>query len=568
MKHIYLILLLALILTSCSGPRGDSAGIINGTRISYPEFIRVLQGNTIDFRSVSQRPPDDGEKTKIFNQTWSNIAKRVILNDYYQKYKITSSESEVLDTLSTNIPDYIANSQVFNSNKGFDSELYLQSLRYDSPVDMSSIRKRYFEDYIPIQKLKPHIIEDELLSKKMRSHLADAISAVVDFDLVIFDPQTLDPIVSEAELKAYYQRNIKDYAMDPIYSLSYLSIPIKMQEADLEYTRMVADSIYQEVSYGKSFDQVLEERRPHLPGLKISDSDFVRVENVDPALLMMLEALPDNAQSKLIKQDNGFFIHRKLQRTKSMIRYLSLHIPPVISPATINIQYENALGAMNLAKSMGMQTAATELSCRYHETGAVKPGEKWHQDSLLMNTIESKLATHKKGEYLDPVYSPSTGSWIVAMLTENQVQRAYPFAEVKEQIAQELKSTRQKDMAKQVALDWLKVHPDLKLDKNPTQYKVLQYSQAGIDSRYLEYDLQRVYLNSMLRYLEKKSMEVENLGDLSVILIPRKVHTTNPRNVDSQSIRNHFAHTLQPDWFDDWMNKKLNQANIEIFVSP
>lgn len=568
MKHLFLLLISALILASCSGPRGNSAGIINGTRISYPEYIRALQGNTIDFRSVTNRAPDDAEKRQIFNETWRNLSMRVILNDYYKKYDINVSEAEVLDSLSNNIPHFIRSSEVFFTDGKFDSELYLQSLRYDRPVNLSTLRNRYFNDHIPIQKLKPHIIDNELLSKKTRQNIASIMASTVDFDLLVFDPKQMNVVISEQELRGYYQQNLDKYAMEPIYSLSYLSLPITLQEIDLNYSYSVADSIYEEISLGKSFESIREERREYLPGLRIVDSDFVRVEHVDKAILDIIEPLPEGAQSKLIRQDNGYFIYRKHQRTKSMIRYSTLQIPPVISPSTINAQHDNAMAAYRLAQSLGIQETAIELGIRSYVTGKVSPGEKWHQDTLVISTIESRLMERKKGDLLEPIYSSATGSWIIALLIENQVNRAQPYQEVKDAIQAEIRVSRQKQLSEQKAREWLMLNPDLTVNEDVGNYELVRYSQSGIDARYKTHDLNRVFLNAMLRHQRSEKPQVEQLEELTLILIPRKVQPQKGARVDSQKVRSLFVQTLSPNWFELWMEEKLNQANIQIFVSP
>lgn len=568
MKRYYILILSLLLLTSCAGPRGNSAGIINGTRISYPEYISSLQANTIDYRNETNRPSDDNMKRQIFNQTWRNLAMRVILNDYYKKYDITATEQEVLDTLSQHVPAFISKSDVFFGNGKFDHELYLQSLKYDSPVNLSNIRQRYLEDYVPMQKLKPRIIDDDLLDKKARQTIADVISSTVDFDLLVFDPSQIDALVSEQELKSYYQQNIERYALEPIYSLTYLSIPIQLQEQDEHYTYAVADSIYEEISHGKNFEMVYEERRDHLSGLRVVDSDFVKVENVDSSILSILEPLAENSQSKLIRQDNGYFIYQKLQRTKSMIRYRTLQIPPIISPSTVNAQHANAMGALSLARSMGMKEAAIELGCRNFETGQVSLGEKWHQDALVISTIESRLMEHKKGDHFEPIYSPATGSWIVALLTENQVNRARPFTDVKQSIQAELQSSRQVQLALQKAKEWLFQNPDLVTSSSSADYQLVRFNQSGIDAKYKEHSLAIPFLNSMLSMQNKEKAQVESLGNTSIILIPRKIHSSNGKQVEQQTIRSYFVQTLSPNWFETWMEDKLNQAKIQIYVTP
>jgi hypothetical protein len=568
MKRIFLLLFSALILASCSGPRGNSAGIINGTRISYPEYIRALQGNSIDFRSVTNRPPDDAEKRQIFNETWRNLSMRVILADYYKKYDISVSEAEVLDSLSTNIPHFVRSSPVFFTDGKFDPEIYQQSLRYDSPVNLSTLRNRYYNDHIPIQKLKPHIIDDELLGKKTRQSIAAILSSVVDFDLLVFDPGQMNAVVSEQELRNHYQQHLEQYAMEPLYNLRYLSLPITLQEIDLNYTYSVADSIYEEISLGKSFESILEERREYLPGLRVVDSDFVRVETVDKDVLDIVEALPEGAQSKLIRQDNGYFIYQKQQRTKSMIRYRTLQIPPVISPSTINAQHDKAMSAFRLAQSLGIADTAVELGIRRYETGIVSPGEKWHQDALVISTIESRLIQSKKGELLEPIYSSATGSWIIALIIENQVNRAQPFPEVKDAIQAEIRASRQKQLSAQKAREWLVLNPDLIVKDSGEDYELIRYQQSGIDAKYKTHDLNKAFLNAMLRHRQNQKPQAEQLEDITIILIPRKVEPQKDVQVDNQQVRSIFVQTLSPNWFELWMENKLDKANIQIFVSP
>lgn len=568
MKRIYLLICTALLLISCSGPQGSSAGIINGNRISYPEYIRSLQGHTIEFRTTSNQPPDTEQKKQIFLETWRDISMHVILKDYFSKYNISTNEMEVLDTLSLNIPPLFRQAEVFQTNGNFDSDLYLQSLRYDSPINMAATRRHYYEYYIPIQKLKPRIIDDELLNKKTTRSLSEIISSTVDFDLLVFDPQNMNAVVSEQELKNYYQQNIDKYAMRPVYSLSYISIPIGLQEHDLQYTAAVADSIYSEISHGKSFEIAHAERQAYLPGLKIQDSGFVKVENVAADVLTIVEALPENVQSKLIQQDNGYFIYQKMQRTKSMIRYRALQIPPVISPSTISAQHGNALGALNLARNLGIAEAASELGLRHFNTENLSPSDKWHQDALVVSTVESKLLSHKKGDFLEPIYSPATGSWIIALLEENQVNRAYPYQDIKADIETELKVMRQAQLAKQKAQEWLIQNPELTVRTNSQDYTLVSYAQSSVDANYKGHELVTPFLNSHMALQYKQRLQVEQLGEISVILIPRRTYKQEGSKADPQTVRRLFLKTLSPDWFETWMENKLNTAKVQIFVSP
>lgn len=568
MKKSILYLLFALLLASCSGPRGDSAGIINGKKISNPEFIRAYQTRTIEFRNIYKHAPNAEEKQQIFENTWRDIAEHIILTEYFRKYQIHSTEKEVLDSLSINIPLVFRESNLFKTNGIFDKDAYLNSIQNDSPVNMAEYRKQYLDYYIPIQKLKPYIIDNEMMDRRTRKELSEAINSKADFELLVFDPAFLKLNISESELRAYYQKNMERYALPAEYELEYIAIPIQMQESDSQYSRAVADSIYQELSYGRNLDALYQEKRGHIAGLKLGEAEFVPVESLSEELLSLLDLLPDNKISRLIPHENGYIIYQKMQRTKSMIRFRSLQIPPVISPATVEAQYDTAVGALELAKNLGMRKAALEMECRLVESGTLNLGDNWYPDEVIRLSVESKLPAAKKGDYLGPLYSPASGSWVIIYLTENKVNRAQPFSQVKAEIEAQLFSERKQELARQKAQNWLINNPELRTLQNQTDYLLSLYQNQGIDAMYNGKKLDSLFLNAMFAKKEGKGVIVQSMGESSVILIPRKIHPASKNKVSTLELREYYLRSLPSNWFEQWLNRKLRSAKIEIYSKP
>ncbi|MDD3535694.1 MAG: peptidylprolyl isomerase [Candidatus Cloacimonetes bacterium] len=568
MKKSILYLLFIVLLASCGGPRGDSAGIINGKKIANSEFIRAYQTRTIDYRSIYKHAPDAEEKLQIFENTWLDIAQHVILMDYFKKYQIHSNEKEVLDSLSANIPLVFRESNLFKVNGVFDMDMYLSSVHNDSPFNMADTRKQYLDYYIPIQKLKPYIIDNELLDSKKRKELAEAINSKADFELVVFDPTQLKLSISESELRNYYQKNMERYALPAVYELEYIKLPIQMQEYDLQYSRAVADSIYQELSYGRNLDALYQEKRTHLAGLTLSEAEFVPENMISEELLGILDLLPDNKTSRLIPYENGYIIYQKMQRTKSMIRYRHLQIPPLISPATVEGHYEAALGAMELAKSLGMRKAAQELDSPLEKTATLSLGDNWYPDELIRKSVESKLPGTKKGDYLSPIYSPATCSWVIVYLTDNKVNKAQAFSQVKQEIEEQLFSERKQELARQKAQNWLLRNPDYKTDKDSPEYELMQYQNIGSEALYKGEKLDRIYLNAMLAKKAGKSLFIQSLGEASVILIPKKIYPPAKNKIAITELREYFLRSQPVNWFELWLNGKVREAKIEIYTKP
>lgn len=568
MKRILFLITLCIFLASCSGPRGESAGIINGERIRYPDFVASYQGHTSNFQARTGRSPNTDEKHSLFTATWEDITKHIILKEQFQRRNIRVAPQEVIDSLLVTIPPYLKNNAALMTNGKFSQDLYYQSVRYDSPVNMNPVRRNYYEYYIPIQKLKKKLIDEELSKSKSAKKLAEIVVSKADFDLLVFDPAQMNPIISDTEVEAYYQKHLERFALEPIYGVKYISIPVNPTEADREYTIAVTDSIYAELGQGKSFETIVFERQEQLAGLGIVNPGFVRVENVEADLLSTLDYLPDNGYGKPTAVGRGFIINQKLQRTKSMISYRTLQIPPILVPATINAQYNQAESALNLARKIGIEAAASELSLPVKSHSDISLSDIWHRDLSIIEQVHSQLMTHKKGDYLKPLYSTLTGSWLVLLFSENQVNRVRPLSEVKHIILPELTDSRRLVMAEQKAHEWLSQNPSLKTTGAGVQYLLKQYNKGGIYSEYAGQSLDLPYLQAIQRHLEKEKPQPSSLGDYQIILIPRNYYADKKAKADPNVLKSLYIRQLDPDWFDLWLKERLAEAKTQIFVNP
>lgn len=568
MKRILFLIAISIIISSCSGPRGDSAGIINGERILYPDFVRSYQGHTANFQARAGRAPNSDEKTALFNSTWEDITKHIILKEQFQRHNIRVTPQEAIDSLLVTIPVYLKGNAALMIDGKFNQDLYYQSVRYDSPVNMSPVRRNYYEYYVPIQKLKQKLIDEELSKSKAARRLSEIVVSKADFDLLIFDPARMNPVVSDTEIQAFYQKNLERFALEPIYGVSYISLPVNPAEADREFTVAITDSIYAELGQGKSFETVISERQERLPDLRIVNPGFVRVENVDSDLLSALDYLPDDGYSKPTAVGRGYTIYQKLQRTKSMINYRALQIPPILVSATINAQYNQAEGTLNLAREIGIQDAAHELDLPVVSRSNISVSDLWHKDLAIIQQVNSQLMTHKKGDFLKPLYSTLTGSWIVLQLTENQVNRVSPLSDVKYIILPELIDSRRLLLAEQKAHEWLSQNPSLKTNKDSEQYLLKQYDKGGIHSEYAGQSLDLAYLKALQRYLNKEKPRPISLGDYQIIIIPRNYYPAKRAKADPQVLKDLYIRQLKPDWFDFWMQERLAKANVQIYVKP
>lgn len=566
MKRIFILIAIVAFLYGCSGPQGNLAGTINGQKITRSAFVQAYQGHVANFQSRNGRAPNAEEKNRIFDETWKNLTRHIVLKQAYKSHNIQVTMPEVIDYMIQNPADIWKKQEVFQRNGVFEKEIYIQSVRYDSPVHMSRIRREYYEHLVPTEKLKQKLIDNQLNQGRKRTQLEDIIVSTADFDLVYFDPEDMQPAFSDSELNAYYERHLDDFIMEPIFGLEYFSLPVKAQNEDIHYTMAVADSIQYELVRGKSFENTVTERQGYIPGLSLYEPGFARIESLDSELYWLLESLPDGGISQKVEVGQSFAIYQRLQRTKNMINYRALLIPPILSPASINQSYKQAVGMMQLAKKISMQEAAEELELNLVKLDRLSIGDSWHHDKLVMETVENMLLKHHKGSYLDPIYSTVTGEWLIVHLTENQVNRVRPFEMVKEDIRKSISKERKRELAEQKARQWLAESSNL---KNIKHFENTQsYTEGNIRSTFKGKSLDLAYVKAMQLYLNKEKPQPYDLDGIQVVILPNKYHPNKKIRADKELIRDIYTRSLEPDWFEvilaDWVAK----AKVEIQITP
>lgn len=566
MKRILFVLISALIVFGCAAPGSNNAGVINGTKIAYPDFIRAYQGHTANFQLKTQQVPNNKDKIAIFDETWQNITRHVILKQYFKSYGIRTTNQEVLDTLAANPPEFLRNHEAFVVDGKFNGDLYLQSLRYDNPLNLSLVRREYLEYYVPIQKLKEKMIEKELANNKDALLIAEIITGKADFDLIAFDANEMVPYISDAELESYYNRNLEDFAMQPIFSVQYLNLVMEPLDEDRSFVKAVADSIFYELNRGKNMERVHRERQEQLPGLTLLDAGFVRVDSMDEELLSILEPMVDNAFSRPQSSGRGFIIYQKLQRTKSMMNYRALQIPPILSPYSRDHYFKQATSAMELAKKIGIDQAADELDLQLIEQENIEIGDLWHPDRLIVDQVHPLLMQYHKGKIFDPMYSPISGSWIIIRLSENQVNRVYPFEKVKERIIPIIMDSRKHELARQKANEWVDKQRDGRLYADGKE--ITSYTSVGLGALWQGQSLDMPYVHAMQRYLGKKKPHPQQFGEYQIVIVPKKFYADKRAKADRDLLKDIYTQTLEPEWFDKLLESEMRKAKVEIYTSP
>lgn len=562
---LFAFLALAVLITACSINTANSAGVVNGTPIPYSEFMDSYRSHYENFYTENGRPPDTEERKALEQTTWLNITKFIILKDYYDKYNIKVSHQEVIDTLMANPPDYVRNSPWFKVNNTFDIRAYQQSLNYDSPYNLRPVRKHYYDNVIPIMKLKEKLIDHEFLTRSERRSINQILGARADIDWLIFDSNSQNIRISDLDIEAYYNANLQSYLREPFYTLRYAKIEAIPSDTDIAYTEAVRDSIMSLLREGQSFEVITRGDAASRAGITISDMGFLFIPDLDREIKAAVLELAPGAFSVPIQTSESIDVYRMEQLTRSMVKLTKLSMPIKAREASITASRRLAQNLKELSTLVGFERACDEMDLPICDVSRVSPESIWLEDEEALSSINTQLESVNRPGILEPVYSRKFSSWIVVDLMQKQAREPKPLAEVRDQINQILIHTQKLDLTKQQARIWLdQSAPAYQLNPGDTRYQLTPMRGQSINDPVSGLDLHLLYYKALRAQQRKESPAFYILDDLIVIPIVRRVEYPRSYNADPVIMRRLYVESLSEDWFNNWINQKVAAARVRI----
>lgn len=558
------ILALMLLLAACSTITGDSVGVVNGKRIPYDEYIASYRSHYENFYTQNGRPPDLEEKRLLEQQTWLNITKYVILQDYYRRYRISVTHEEVLDSLSTNPPEYIRNSPWFQVNGSFDQSSYLQSLNFDSPRNLRPVRKHYFDNVIPILKLKEALIDNEFLTRTERENVSRILKGKASIDWLVFDSNAQNIRIADNEIESYYNANLQNYLNEPYYSFSYTMLPALVSEADLNYTLALQDTVVQHLSEGSSLESIISSSMGSREGLSVYDTGYLFIPDLPTELKNQINDLQPGQCSAPLRTPASIDLYRMEHMTRSMVKFTKLSIPIKARETSITQARRNAENLRQLSASIGFSNACDEMDLVPKRLERMLPGDPWLENPELEQQFLRSMTSAVAGSYLEPLFSTTQSAWIVVHLEEKQNNDPKALSTVRDEINSILVNSRKQELTVQQARIWLDQNQPLyNLPEQDPNMQVFSISDQNYGDSLNNLDVSNIYYKAVMAFQKRQTPQYYQLGDLILVPLVRSFTVEQASRSSYQDIRKAFVQSLEPNWFDLWMNEKVRIARVK-----
>jgi len=216
---------------------------VDGKVITYPEFqSKVSELEEIYKMNSGKTSLDAQTSEQIKEQTWQNLVRNLTMKDIYEELGIAVSASELFDMVQGKNPHAIIQSIFRDPNTGtLNRGALIQFLKYQQSnstgkersywlfIENQIIEERSFSKYNNLLAKGIYVTTDEAKSDlKGRNHMTNIQYVAKPFSSVSDSSVN----VSEAELKAYYEKNKDNFKQENNRNIEYVSFPVVASKMD------------------------------------------------------------------------------------------------------------------------------------------------------------------------------------------------------------------------------------------------------------------------------------------------------------------------------------------------
>ncbi len=440
------------------GPTDDTVGVINGMKISYKQFDDILRNAYL--RAKAENPVDP-ELGPLVRQTWDQLVTEVLITQQMEAHNITVSDREVDFVNRTQPVAEVQNIPDFQTDGKFDPAKYARFL--DDPGTYSNPQVKQFvlsaesavRRALRFQKLQ------ELVANAVKITSAEVREAYVGqhekvrvayagVETSAF-PDSL-ALVSEDEVRAYYDAHRDEYHQDAAVQASFVSFSKTPSARDSAETEAEIRRLLDQIRAGDDFGELARNNSDD-PGSAQKDGDlgfFGRGQ--------MVKAFEDTAFSLAPGEVSEPFRTRfgwhivKVEDRKGAADSLRVHARHILLQTHAR---RNTLDSLRLqanvflehAQEFGFDSAVTGLGGVPQNTGFITAGGFFPLLSNRTSGLVNSFLAASPGE-ISPRYETDQGIYIF-VLRAKRAAGPQPLDEVRDQIFTKLKGQKKVGLAVQ-----------------------------------------------------------------------------------------------------------------------
>jgi peptidyl-prolyl cis-trans isomerase D len=241
------------------GPSTQNLGSVNGSRITYQEWLQTYQATTEQQRQQNPGQALTREDQKqLEDNAFEQLVEARLLQDEYRRRGIVVTDAEIRDAARRYPPPEVTSARDFQTDGKFDLQKWERFLASGTQPDFLLALEQRYRGELPRLKLLEAVTSDiyvpdgKLWTIYQDQHDSVAVKAlVIDPDRAVADASVR---ITPQDLDAWYAAHKEDLKRPAIAYVSYVGIPKLPQAVDsaaaMSRARALRDSIVQGADFG------------------------------------------------------------------------------------------------------------------------------------------------------------------------------------------------------------------------------------------------------------------------------------------------------------------------------
>lgn len=494
-------------------------GVINGKKIKYEEYYKMLQNSYSNYIENSEDKEIDEQTYRQLNdQTWDQLVQSIILDNAIKKFDIKVSSREVANKMLNEPPDIVLQHEGFQTDGKFDMNKYAEALRNPN-IDWSWLENYYYK-MLQYEKLMNIIKSVAIVTdyEVKKDYIEKNTKAKAD--IIVFPLDMIDSVqVTEEEIKEYYHNNIEDFKVGPQRKLKYVKIPLEPGPADVKEAKDRIERIYQMVLDGEDFAELAKEYSECPSASKGGDLDFFGKGRMDPAFEEKAFSLRKGEMSEPIKTRFGWHIIKvtdtRITNGEKEVRASHILIKEQPGAETKQNLEKIAFDFYEQCKNDSFEVVARNFNYEVQEAKEFKKDERYIPGIGKVKTLIDFAYSNKLGAVAKPYLSIS-GDYFVAMISYKIGKHYQDLATVTDKIATDIEQSKKMDLlfikADSIAAQ---INPD-------NFYNIAENNKLEIVNT--ELIAQKAYIKDIGREegLNKAILDLKKIGKISPLISGKK----------------------------------------------
>jgi hypothetical protein len=382
---------------------------IDGKPVTYQEWYQYAQLKESQNKKMTR------------DEIWLSLIDEVIWNNLITREKIRTTDEEIWAIIKSNPPRSVYESEYMKNEKGeFDFNKYHELLQSPQSKPWLVEYENNLRSELPKEKLRSLIMTMSWVSPFEDSMAAALQTMAYDLSFIslpLFRLRGKVPI-TDAELRDYYQKNIKDFTSPETKVLKFVFFEKQPSNADTVEARERMEDFLARIAEGDTFLTIARE----VTDDTIVELTFKSESDLASNIAPVYKKLKDGEISGVIPGPNGYEVIKRVK--KGMIYMCRADIQ--VSPSTSGDIHDKIEAFKEAVKESGFETAAQENGLTVRKTYPVS-AERINLPIRSPDALKGFLTRKNTKEIAGPY--ASVGGYYVFMADSVIPGKILPFEE-------------------------------------------------------------------------------------------------------------------------------------------